>query len=87
MEGVVSRAVVRTDANRTLLAALLATVAMLFTAFAASYLERSSQPGWTRISLPDLIWINTGVLVLSSVTMEIARRRRLRGFLWATVLM
>ncbi|MHC4223553.1 MAG: cytochrome c oxidase subunit 3 [Planctomycetota bacterium] len=82
-----SGAVVRTDANRTLLAALLATVAMLFTAFAAAYLERSSQPGWTRISLPGLIWVNTGVLVLSSITMEIARRSRHRGFLWATVLL
>jgi cytochrome c oxidase subunit 3 len=79
--------VARTDANRTLLAALLATVAMLFTAFAAAYLERSSQAEWTRISLPGLIWINTGVLILSSVSMEIARRRKLRGFLWVTVLL
>jgi cytochrome c oxidase subunit 3 len=30
---------------------------------------------WSRIHLPGILWVNTGVLLLSSVTLEMARRR------------
>jgi cytochrome c oxidase subunit 3 len=62
--------------NRMLLAAIIATVAMLFTAFAAAYLERAGARGWERIDLPEILWANTVVLLLSSVAAEVARRRR-----------
>jgi len=71
---------VRAQANRVLLVALIATVAMLFTAFAASYLERAGARGWEKIQLPSLLWLNTLVLGLSSVAAEIARRSRARPF-------
>ena len=67
---------VRAQMNRMLLAALLATVAMLFTAFAAAYMERAGARGWERLELPGILWINTAVLVLSSVAAEAARRGR-----------
>jgi cytochrome c oxidase subunit 3 len=79
-------AAARTEANRTLLAALLATVVMLFTAFAAAYLERSTaQEGWTRISLPPILWANTLVLALSSVALEWGRRTGRRRLLGAAI--
>jgi cytochrome c oxidase subunit 3 len=75
-------ATARTDANRTLLAALLATVVMLFTAFAAAYLERSTaQQGWSRVPLPPLLWANTLVLALSSAALELGRRAGRRALL------
>jgi cytochrome c oxidase subunit 3 len=66
------------EAHRTLLAALIATVAMLFTAFAAAYLERAGARGWGTLPLPGLLWGNTGVLLASSVAAEVARRRGAR---------
>ena len=44
----------RAQANRTLLAALIATVGMLFTAFAAAYLERQTSKGFTRIDVGNM---------------------------------
>lgn len=61
------------------LAAFLATVAMLFTAFTASILVRRTSPDWVRVDLPPIVWVNTAVLLLSSVIMELARRR---GDVW-----
>lgn len=61
---------------RLLLVALVATVAMLFTAFAAAYMERAGARGWERMDLPSLLWFNTLVLSLSSAAAEIARRSR-----------
>jgi cytochrome c oxidase subunit 3 len=63
------------QANRTLLAAILATVAMLFTAFAAAYLERAAGRGWEKIALPGILWANTFALLLSSAAVELARRK------------
>ncbi len=71
---------VRAQANRVLVVALIATVAMLFTAFAASYMERSGARGWEKLELPGILWANTVVLALSSVAAEIARRSRARPF-------
>lgn len=63
------------QAHRTLFAAVLATVGMLFTAFGAAYLERQTARGFTRIALPDLVWFTTLVLALSSATLAFGRIR------------
>ena len=45
----------RAACNRTLLGAVLATVVMLFTGFAAAYMERSTSGGvWERIAMPSI---------------------------------
>jgi len=70
----------RAACNRTLLGALLATVIMLFTGFAAAYLERSTSGAtWERMEFPPLLLVNTFVLLLSSVALEWARRGQERG--------
>ena len=51
----------------------LATVAMLFAAFASAYIVRRSGSDWRRISLPPALWLNTAILVASSVVLEGAR--------------
>ena len=57
-------------ANRTLLAALIATVVMLFTGFAAAYIERSSNVEiWEKISLPPVLGVNTVLLIVSSLAL------------------
>jgi len=78
---------VRAQANRVLLVALIATVAMLFTAFAAAYMERAGAKGWERLELPRILWLNTLVLALSSVAAEVARRGRVRGALPVALLL
>ena len=77
----------RAACNRTLLGAVLATVIMLFTGFAAAYLERSTSGAtWERIDFPSLLLLNTLVLVASSIALEWARRRDGRSVGWALAL-
>jgi cytochrome c oxidase subunit 3 len=66
---------------------LLVTVTMLFVAFTSAYIFRQGLPvldertgrnisDWVQVSLPTgLLWINTLLLLLSSVTAEFARRQ------------
>jgi cytochrome c oxidase subunit 3 len=59
----------------------LATVTMLFAAFTSAYLVRSAAPDWETTPLPAVLWLNTVVLIVSSVTLEMARSRRKKSIL------
>lgn len=78
-----SELALRQRTNQVGLFAFLATVAMLFTAFTAAYVIRRSGPDWAPIELPPLVWPNTALLLASSVTVEMARKRG-RAWLAAT---
>ncbi len=54
--------------------ALLVTISMLFAGFTSAYLVRRAAGGWTPIPLPPVLWLNTFILLVSSATMEGARR-------------
>lgn len=51
----------------------VATATMLFAAFASAYLVRRTGADWRRVELPDIVWFNTIVLCVSSMTMRAAR--------------
>jgi cytochrome c oxidase subunit 3 len=52
----------------------LGTVVMLFAAFTSALVVRRSGSDWVDVHLPSILWVNTAVLALSSVTLERARR-------------
>jgi cytochrome c oxidase subunit 3 len=58
----------------------LASVAMLFFALTSAYILRqynsltSDAPDWNPIQIPSALWISTAVILLSSISFEIARR-------------
>jgi cytochrome c oxidase subunit 3 len=61
------------------LAALLATVTMLFAAFTAALLVRRTGSDWRPVELPPIVWLNTAFLLASSAAAELARRAVRRG--------
>jgi len=67
------------DPGRFGLWLFLATLSMMFVGFTSAYMVRRLAPDWTPLKPPGLLWINTAVLLLSSATLE-AARRRLRGW-------
>ncbi len=67
-------ALVREQQVRLGLWMFLATVAMLFAAFASAYLVRRSGSDWHPLALPRLVWANTLVLAASSWALEAAHR-------------
>jgi len=57
---------------------VLATVTMTFGAMIAAFIIRSQQALlWGHIKIPGLLWATTSILIASSITLEIARRRLL----------
>jgi len=50
-------------------------VLMFFMALASAYLVRKGGADWVPVRIPALLWWNTAVLVTSSVTLEMARKR------------
>src|SRR3979411_2347161 len=58
----------------------LAAIVMFFMALASSYIVRKGLGNdWQRTPMPSVVWFNTAVLLASSVTMIIARRKLDRG--------
>ena len=67
---------------------------MLFASFTSAYIVRSSGADWVPLEMPSILWWNSAILLLSSVTMEIARRAfhrwqplTFRKWLFATALL
>jgi cytochrome c oxidase subunit 3 len=52
----------------------LGSITMLFAAFTSAYIVRSAGSDWIPLEIPPVLWLNTAVILLSSVAMELARR-------------
>ncbi len=65
------------------LVAFLAVVTSLFALFISAYTMRMGYADWRPMPEPDLLWLNTGILILSSVGLQwassAAKRNRIRG--------
>jgi cytochrome c oxidase subunit 3 len=60
------------------------SICMFFMALSAAFLVRKTGKDWINFRLPAIVWVNTIVLLTSSLTIDLARRRLaandLRGF-------
>ena len=50
----------------------LGSVIMLFAAFTGAYIVRSAGSDWMNFKFPDIFWFNTGVLILSSIFIQLS---------------
>ena len=48
----------------------LGTVVMLFAALTSAYIVRRADGGWLEFPLPNIFWINSGIILASSFTMQ-----------------
>jgi len=53
---------------------LIGVISMLFAGFASAYLVRRVGTDWQPVLLPQLLWFNTAVLLVSSLTLGHAQR-------------
>ena len=51
----------------------IVTVCMLFAAWTSAYLVKRAEAGWAEIIIPDQFWINTVIILTSSITMAWAQ--------------
>lgn len=67
-------------ASITGLLVLLAATTMVFAAFTSAYwVRRGMSNDWTAFPMPRILWVNTAVLIASSVVLELARRSLKEG--------
>lgn len=59
--------------ERVALVFFLAVASVIFSMFAVSYVIRMSLPDWVPLNDPSQLWINTGILIISSVLFQWAR--------------
>ena len=66
-------------AEKIALVVFLAVVGALFALFASAYFMRMELPDWQPLPVSRILWLNTGILILSSVALHcavVAARRR-----------
>lgn len=65
----------RIDTAKLGLWVFLGSVTMLFAAFTSAYIVRSAGDDWVPLAVPALLYWNSALLVVSSITVELARQR------------
>ena len=50
----------------------IASICMLFAGLTSAYIVRQAEGNWLLFDLPNMFYVSTGVIVLSSVTMQLA---------------
>ena len=79
MHGIHGGNIVGRPASRTGLYLFLAVITSMFLLFSISHQMRASYPDWRVVTEPGILWFNSGVLVLASVTLQLARNAVARG--------
>lgn len=79
MEGLHGGNIVGRPASRTGLYLFLAVITSMFLLFSISHQMRASYPDWKAVTEPVILWFNTGVLVLASISLQLARNTVLRA--------
>lgn len=72
LEGVHGEVVVRHSTGQMGLWLFLAVVSSMFMLFIVSYYTRSQFPDWEKLTDPNILWLNTGLLLLASVALQLA---------------
>lgn len=72
----------------------LGSIIMMFAGLTSAYIVKRSQPNWSTFEMPVLFWYSTAVILVSSLTMQMAlrsfkqrERMKYRGLLTLTVLL
>jgi len=73
------RGVVMAPPSKIGLMAFIAVVTSLFALFLSAYMMRMQLGDWRPLPEPDLLWLNTAVLVLASFAFQLTRRAVTRG--------
>ena len=76
MEGIHGGNVAGRPPGRTGLYLFLGVVTSLFFLFSISHQMRSTYPDWAAVAEPAILWINTVILLLASIALQVASMLR-----------
>ncbi len=72
MEGIHGGNIVGRPAGRTGLYLFLAVITSMFLLFSISHQMRATYPDWIVVAEPGILWFNTGILILASISLQLA---------------
>jgi len=52
----------------------IGSIIMMFAGLTSAYIVKRAQPGWTTFDIPRAFWFSTGVILLSSVSIQLAMK-------------
>jgi len=52
----------------------IGSIVMMFAGLTSAYIVKSNQAGWTEVVMPKIFWLSTGVILLSSLVVQVALR-------------
>lgn len=62
----------------------IASILMMFAGLTSAFIVKSNLAGWRQIEMPDMFWFSTGVILVSSLTIQMAlrsfRQRDMRAY-------
>ena len=73
------RGVLNFDPKKVGLMSFIAVVTSLFALFLSAYMMRMQLGDWRPVEEPDVLWLNTGVLILASIAFQLTRGAAKRG--------
>jgi cytochrome c oxidase subunit 3 len=50
----------------------LVTVVMIFAALTSAYIVRQAEGNWLEYELPEIFWVTSGIVILSSISLQVA---------------
>jgi cytochrome c oxidase subunit III len=72
----------------------IGSIIMMFAGLTSAYIVKREQPGWTKFEVPLSFWYSTAVILISSVTIQVAQKAfkerqmvKYRRFLTATTIL
>lgn len=64
----------------------IASILMMFAGLTSAFIVKSNLAGWRDIRVPQIFWVSTAVIAVSSVTIQMAlrafRQREMRSYRW-----
>ena len=52
----------------------IGSIVMMFAGLTSAFIVKSNQAGWKTIAMPKVFWVSTAVIIISSITLQMALR-------------
>jgi cytochrome c oxidase subunit 3 len=52
----------------------IGSIVMMFAGLTSAFIVKSNQTGWEMIAMPKVFWVSTAVIIISSITLQMALR-------------
>ncbi len=52
----------------------IGSIVMMFAGLTCAFIVKSNQTGWEMVSMPKVFWVSTAVIIISSITLQMALR-------------